>query len=58
LLKSGAQKPQPGIQIAVPDQQGSVKAMALSSPDWQRMRRGAVDQHCDIAFGCRQIAGE
>jgi hypothetical protein len=33
LLKSGAQKPQPGIQIAVPDQQGSVEAMALSSPD-------------------------
>src|SRR6202030_4606312 len=58
LRKSGAQKPQPAVEIAVPDQQCSVEAMAPSSPHGQRMRRGAVEQHRHIAFGCRQIAGE
>jgi len=58
LLKSGAQKTQPAVEIAVPDQQSSVEAMALSAPDGQRMRSRAVEQHRDIVFGCRQIAGE
>src|SRR5438309_11502853 len=35
-----------------------MEAIAPSSPDGQRMRSGAVEQHRHIDFGCRQIAGE
>jgi hypothetical protein len=58
LLKSGAQKPQASVEIAVPDQQDSVEAMSPSSPDGQPVCSGAVEQHRDIAFGCRQIASD
>ena len=58
LLKRDAQKPQPGIDIAIPDQQGCVEALAPRSPERQRMGSGAFAQHRRIAFGGRQIAGE
>ena len=58
LIERGAEKSQSTVEISLPYLQGSVKPVAPTSPNRQRMCSRASKQHCYIALGCSKVADE